>query len=652
MITRYMFEIVMLEISIYIAYTCALAQAPACTVGELARAVLSDGCAVPSLQEAAKVDRAHSERNAHRLFNRYGLALKVPISYLDFKAQEGEDNVSIPYLKVPDFLKLLLAKYEQLLLGGLPIGEASEELCNSFWERFKVYQPSHLVFEQFTASQRRKCVPILVHGDKGRTLQKSPIFVLSFETPWGLPPKLLQRCAYDNRCTAKKQFHDGRLSWTCTHRLQSRRKRCFECMSECTMECPDKLAHEVDPSHSHQRHNSKGHSFLSRFLIAAVASKTYNRNKRVLPGLLERVAEELTSVFHDGVKAPDGSQFQFVFLGAKGDAEWHFEAAQFTRSYHNTGTKQELEMCPLCLAGGPNCSFSDVSDSPQWAPTLGTTDPWNELPALNHAPFSSVFKADLYKFDPFHVLKFGVFRDCVGSTVVRLCCMQYFDFEAGDSRGIEARFTRAYSMYKLWSLAEGKNITLKQFSKSNFNFEKYKKFAWVNCKGSEVTLLLMWLEVYVRHVLSKELKHPGDARVLEAMLQTIQGGLSYIGIMHSHGLFLPRCCAKTQLDSGFAFLRGYAWLASYCTENKISGYRLRPKLHYFHHLLWMLKQQLEANAPFQLSSATFLCEQNEDFIGRLSRVSRRVAAKTVGVRTTQRYLVKARCLFERLLPTK
>ena len=116
------------------------------------------GCAVPSLQEAAKVDRAHSERNAHRLFNRYGLALKVPISYLDFKAQEGEDNVSIPYLKVPDFLKLLLAKYEQLLLGGLPIGEASEELCNSFWERFKVYQPSHLVFEQFTASQRRKCV--------------------------------------------------------------------------------------------------------------------------------------------------------------------------------------------------------------------------------------------------------------------------------------------------------------------------------------------------------------------------------------------------------------------------------------------------------------------------------------------------------------
>ena len=155
MITRYMFEIAMLEISIHIAYTCTLAQAPACTVGELARAVLSDGCAVPSLQEAAKVDRAHSERNAHRLFNRYGLALKVPISYLDFKAQEGEDNVSIPYLKVPDFLKLLLAKYERLLLGGLPIGEASEELCNSFWERFKAHQPSVRTVYGLTTAQMR-----------------------------------------------------------------------------------------------------------------------------------------------------------------------------------------------------------------------------------------------------------------------------------------------------------------------------------------------------------------------------------------------------------------------------------------------------------------------------------------------------------------
>ena len=65
---------------------------------------------------------------------------------MDFAAGEGEDSVSIPYLRVPDFLKLLLAKYEQLLLGELPIGKASEELCDSFWKRFEAYQPSHQVY--------------------------------------------------------------------------------------------------------------------------------------------------------------------------------------------------------------------------------------------------------------------------------------------------------------------------------------------------------------------------------------------------------------------------------------------------------------------------------------------------------------------------
>ena len=361
-------------------------------------------------------------------------------------------------------------------------------------------------------------------------------------------------------------------------------------MNECTMECPERLAHEVKPSCSHQRHNSKGHSFLSCFLIAAVASKTYNRNKRVLPGLLKNVADELTSVFNEGIQGPDGSQFRFVFIGAKGDAEWHLEAGKFTRSYHNSGTKAELEMCPLCLAGGPNCSFSDVSDSPQWAPTLGAQDPWNELPPLNHAPFSSTFKADLYKFDPFHVLKFGVFRDCVGSTVVRLACMQYFDYDAGDSRGIEAPFTRAYSMYKL-----KKNVTLKQFSKANSNFEKYEKFPWVNCKGGEVTLLLMWLEVYLRHILSKDLKHPGDGQVLQAMLQTIQGGLSYIGIMHSHGLLLPQCWGGVTAGLGLG-ISPRVRMASQLLHCKQSFW-IPPEaqIALLHHLLFSQRQQLEAN---------------------------------------------------------
>ena len=447
------------------------AQAPACTLGELATAVLSDGCAVPSLREASRVDKNHSERNAHRLFNRYGLALRVPLTYLQVPGQEGQEPIAIPYLKITDFSKLLLAKYEAVLFGGLTLGKETDELCTSFWDRYQAYNGDHVVYSKLSAEDRQCCIPILVHGDKGRTLQKSPIFVASFEVPWGLPPELLKRCAYDQGRT--RQLSDGRLTWTCSDRLKRAGKRLHSDMSECTVASPEHLDHASNPAKSHQRHNAKGHSYLSRWLIAAVTSKVYNRNANVLTKLLEAISEQLTELFETGLTHKSGRKVRFGFIGVKGDAEFHWEAACFTRSYHNTGTVREYPMCPHCEAGGPGLSFVDCQNEPAWASSIGQSNPWDSTPPLNQAPYNvSLFPASLYRFDPFHVTKFGVYRDCVGSTVVRLAAMSYFDFEADESISVEARLNRAFSKYKLWTLGAGKNATLKKFSKANFNYEK------------------------------------------------------------------------------------------------------------------------------------------------------------------------------------
>ena len=49
-----------------------------------------------------------------------------------------------------------------------------------------------------------------------------------------------------------------------------------------------------------------------------------------------------------------------------------------------------------------------MGDNPIWLETLGlgVEDPWNEVPPLTGAPYSSCFKASLYRFNPFRVLKF------------------------------------------------------------------------------------------------------------------------------------------------------------------------------------------------------------------------------------------------------
>ena len=162
-------------------------QAPAAILGESAAAAIKDGLKSSSMQAAAKVDKSHSERNAHRLFNQFGLSLRVKISELLVPGSSSCDDVSIPYIKVSDYATYLLNKYPQLLLGGNKIGKDSQTACRVFWERFQGYHPEHVLFQnpprdldpEFT-------IPLLLHGDKGRSLQKSPVFVFSFESPWSI----------------------------------------------------------------------------------------------------------------------------------------------------------------------------------------------------------------------------------------------------------------------------------------------------------------------------------------------------------------------------------------------------------------------------------------------------------------------------------
>ena len=632
-----------------------LMQAPAVTIGDVGSALLSDGCTQPFMQEMARVDKNHSERNAHRLFNRYGLALKVPLSTLQvLKSAEDDDPLSLPYLGIRDYVHALINKnkYEQVLLGGLKVGPKAEALCSTFWSRYRFTNPDHVVF-QVPEQERQRYIPILLHGDKGRTLQKAPIFVMSWETPFGLDPQLLKSCSYDCKSYLRKQFADGKLKWSCSERVQnSGTKRKYEAMHECTMQsspgCPGGSKLNQKLPDSHQRHNSKGHSYVSRWLISAIPSKIYNRNANALRSLLKQAASELTGLFKDGIlHEASGTRFHFAFIGVKGDAEFHWEAGEFNRSYHNTGLKRELMICHQCEAGAPNLSFTDCRDTPQWAATIGTSEPWDVLPPLNHVPYATSNPASLYLFDPFHVLKYGVFRDCIASVVVRLCGMTYFDYEHSDLIGIEWRLERAYAMYQLWAAASGKNPTLKKFTKANFNFEKYNKFAWVNCKGSESTLLLMWLSWQLQMILASP-KEEWHVHPLQAMKQMVEAALTFIGVMHSHGLWLPRSCSQLLVDSGLSFLRGYNFLAQHCIDCRVTGFRLRPKLHYLGHIVFDQQMQLRRGAQFTLSPAIALCEQNEDFIGRLSRVSRRVSARTCSERTIQRYLVKVRLLLEKM----
>jgi hypothetical protein len=131
-----------------------------------------------------------------------------------------------------------------------------------------------------------------------------------------------------------------------------------------------------------------------------------------------------------------------------------------------------------------------------------------------------------------------------------------------------------------------------------------------------------------------------------------EGICDFYGVLYSHGLWLQRKCARHVYKSGLTFLRGYKQLAALCEEMNIRGFKLRPKLHSFHHILFDLSDGLQSQAPLILSPMAFNCEANEDFIGRVSRLSRRVSQRLVSKRTLQLYSVTAKTVIRKHFKTR
>ena len=98
--------------------------------------------------------------------------------------------------------------------------------------------------------------------------------------------------------------------------------------------------------------------------------------------------------------------------------------------------------------------------------------------------------------------------------------------------------------------------------------------------------------------------------------------------------------ATKVLESGMHYMRCYAKLASKAHALHRPLWVYKPQIHYFHHILLQIKDELYRGAkPYNVLA--FSCAMAEDFIGRASLLSRRVNARTTHQRVLQRYLAGA-----------
>ena len=101
----------------------------------------------------------------HARFAEYGLALDVPISYVDV----GEGK-TLPMVRPTDMFQYL-ADIGKL---GILFGSHSAADLEEFWRRFRAIEPNNSVFADLDSGRltASRLIPCVCHGDEGRGKKK------------------------------------------------------------------------------------------------------------------------------------------------------------------------------------------------------------------------------------------------------------------------------------------------------------------------------------------------------------------------------------------------------------------------------------------------------------------------------------------------
>ena len=129
-----------------------------------------------------------------------------------------------------------------------------------------------------------------------------------------------------------------------------------------------------------------------------------------------------------------------------------------------------------------------------------------------------------------------------------------------------------------------------------------------------------------------------DQAYVETILACLEASNDFMGTLYRSGLFLSRLRLTKVVRVGKAMLRFYADCASQAFRRGLSRFKYNPKFHMLCHIVQWLEYDLgQGLQPINPIAAS--CQMPEDFINRVSTLSRSVGPRKTAQATIDLYKV-------------
>ena len=383
----------------------------------------------------------HAESGLHGVIQQWGMTLPIELYFFN------RGLIYAPMLKPSSWLAYLLCKKPGIVFGGFPRNNPFlGDFLTSFWEAYRYEDPDHTIFRDHS-HHLSKCFPYTLFGDEGRGLRKAPVQVVALEMVFNVSTYAVFEKA-----------------------LRAARGR-----------CDLQLLREV------QAHTGHGNSLTSRLLLYVLPHTAYKAKlKNVWFEVLDVVIKDLAGLYTSGINV-DTDTFYPILIGVKGDAPALNKMGQFTRSFNRIHGGSGI--CHHCLAGKGPYVWEDVTSNPNWLPTCYQERPWTaEKPScVLPIPYSISAPEKVFRSDPMHLVKLGIGRHYVASSIVALGDLNVFN----DTGASIARFLEAAHIDFTWCCKREIRQTpnLKQFTREGFHWTKRSAYPFGGCMDALVTSL-------------------------------------------------------------------------------------------------------------------------------------------------------------------